>query len=122
MRIACLGWGSLVWDLPGLPIGGNWSADGPLVSVEFLRESRDHHITLVLHEPAPPVRSLWAEMNTPDLETAIEALRHHESTASRFIGAALTGKVSATAILDANDWLAARELDAPIWTDLPPNR
>jgi hypothetical protein len=43
--------------------------------VEFLRESVNGRLTLVLSKKSKPVRTLWALMNTNDLNVAKESLR-----------------------------------------------
>src|SRR5262245_37273344 len=85
-KIACLGWGSLVWDPRGLPTKGEWRDDGPRVRVEFLRKSGGGRITLVLHHSAAPLVSLWAELNVPDANSAVAALADREGTPERNIG------------------------------------
>ena len=72
--IACLGWGSLIWDPKGLPVDGGWYTDGPQLPVEFTRVSRDGRLTLVITEGAPPVAVLWSCLSVSSLDDAIQAL------------------------------------------------
>ena len=97
--IVCLGWGSLIWDLDGLPVEtlegepvppwvlspegeeiGNWKPDGPPLRVEFARQSgkeRDR-LTLVLFDAAERQPGLWARMTVTTLDEAVHALTRRE--------------------------------------------
>lgn len=122
--IACLGWGSLVWDPRDLPIQRNWFADGPFVKVEFARRSDDGRYTLVLAPNAPPVRSLWAVMDHADLAVAKESLRKREgipAKKSAHVGSWTAGQPSPQLILDLPQWAESHGLQAVIWTALPPD-
>lgn len=120
--IACLGWGSLVWDPRELPIQREWFKDGPMVRVELLRQSGDGRITLVLDKDASPVRSLWALMDAIDIEIAAEALARREDITKRIkedIGRWQTGELSPDNIIGLPEWAQARGIDGVIWTALP---
>lgn len=123
MKIACLGWGSLVWDARELPITRHWYEDGPLIKVEFARQSSDGRITLVTTERGSLVRSLWALMTCHSLEEAKAALALREglkANANKHIGALTKGDSDPVGVEGLGDWLARQNLDAVVWTALPP--
>lgn len=82
--IACLGWGSLVWDPRDLPSRGGWHNDGPLLPIEFARASGGkksdpaEKITLVICPDTPRVRTYWTLLDVPDMQTARERLAVRE--------------------------------------------
>jgi hypothetical protein len=121
--IACLGWGSLVWNPETLPIHRHWFEDGPFIRVDFLRQSRNDRVTLVLHQSATLVRSLWAVMDEGDLARAITALRLREGifekNESKHVGR-WEGGSSPPCVPQLAEWAEARNIDAVIWTALEP--
>lgn len=122
--IACLGWGSLVWNPGDLPIRGSWLTTGPQVCVEFLRQSKNGRITLVLDQSAAPVQSQWAMMASDDIPKAITALRLRENirakNETRDIGVWRKGDPSPQLIPGLAQWAVGQNLDAVIWTNLGP--
>ncbi len=74
MKIACIGWGSLVWQPKDLIIQNEWHSDGPMLPVEFIRQSENGRLTLVITQNATPVRTLWALMSTTEIEQARRSL------------------------------------------------
>ena len=120
--VACLGWGSLTWDPRGLSIRRYWFDDGPLIPVEFARQSQDGRITLVLLDGARMVRSLWALMDARTEDDAREDLRKREGIfkkdAATFVGSWPSGPTHPIPALE--EWALARRLDAVVWTALPP--
>ena len=121
-NIACLGWGSLVWDPRNLPIQRYWFNDGPLMPVEFARQSADGRITLVISPATRPVRSLWALMDSDCLEDAIKQLKRREGAVNpEHIGNWSKGQDSPAENPKLSEWARARNLDSVIWTKLPPN-
>jgi hypothetical protein len=123
MSIACLGWGSLVWNPMDLPVAGVWSPDGPMVPVEFARESSDSRITLVVTPGAADVRVLWAPLHSESVAEAIGALATREgiSRPERSVGywtpTASTQHREADVI---GEWARDRSLSAVVWTSLQP--
>ena len=119
-HIACLAWGSLVWDPRGLAVSSRWYEDGPNIPVEFARQSGGHRLTLVLGKSFQPVPSLWAWMDNMALNIAIESLRQREGTATKRIGVWKSGDKAPILIPDLPAWAEANRADSVIWTALPP--
>lgn len=121
--VACLGWGSLIWDPRNLPIQRCWFEDGPLIRAEFLRKSSDGRITLVLDESAELVRGLWAIMETESPNKARTALRKREGIPANLeqelVGLWTPGEQSPHTIPSLSAWAQAQNIEAVVWTALP---
>ena len=123
MKIACLGWGSLVWRPEGLLIQRQWFQDGPLLPIDFVRQSKDGRLTLVINETSIVVRTLWALMDTTDLDKAKTSLQIREGIKKENIDTHI-GVLKVTDNYDnemmngIKQWAVNRKLDAVIWTSL----
>jgi hypothetical protein len=83
MNIACLGWGSLIWDpepLPLMPNKPRWFRDGPELPVEFARRSANGRMTLgdrTARNVKAPAGTL-GHLTSPTIAEAHEALARRE--------------------------------------------
>jgi hypothetical protein len=124
MKIACIGWGSLIWRPGGLEIQNYWFEDGPILPIEFTRISDNNRVTLIIDPKANPVRTLWALMTCPSLDKAKESLKQREGVDSieliRSIG--ITDETTDTTSQIIKNWLKEKDLDFAIWTGLSYSR
>lgn len=123
--LACLGWGSLIWDPRDLPIEGEWQNDGPHLPVEFSRVSTDGRLTLVVTRNAALVQVLWASLAVASLDDGIRALAEREGIPERSIGhsVGVWSIQHSSTHNEANsigEWGRDRELEGVIWTALKP--
>jgi hypothetical protein len=121
VNIACIAWGSLLWNPDPLKLASAWMPDGPLLPLEFVRDSDDsEELALVLHDTAPCVPSYWAHLDAADLGAAREMLRRREKVRPEYpecIGSIPNPHGAADQRIAA--WMRSRELDAVVWTALP---
>lgn len=123
MKIACLGWGSLIWNPKELLTKGEWFNDGPYLPIEFARKSNDGRLTLVITKDAEPIQTLWVLMNTENLEIAKRSLMVREDIKENNLKYSIG---SITINEETNDelkktikvWASEKNLDAVIWTNL----
>ena len=127
MEIAILGWGSLIWDPRNLKTEGLWNSDGPDLPIEFARISSSSKLTLVLHQKAENIQTLWIKSSNKDIDCAIANLQDREGTLRSKIGfvSIPDGTSNCQVIPEFLDristWTEEKKLDATIWTDLPSN-
>ena len=134
MKIAVLGWGSLIWN-PKRNSGAlnladdKWFSDGPELPVEFARISRDKRLTLVLFPSGEKVPVLWAMMAPNNLEEAIDNLRKVEGIPAYskdrigYVNLQSGGQRSSVVADIADEirrWGYMKKVEAVIWVDLPP--
>lgn len=119
--IACLGWSLLCWDPGELPVVLPWRLDSPPVPVEFLRQSKNGRITLVLNAATTPVTSCWAPMDVSLLAAAISAPADPERpTPLHNIGRWSTAESDPPLLAGLAEWAAAHGVERVVWTALGP--
>lgn len=126
MRIAILGWGSLVWDPGDLKLeDGKWHKGGPQLPIELSRLSTGRgHFTYVIderHTRRVPTRYASSELH--ELKDAIADLACREGCKASDIGYVVAGSQDHNARQgvpweDIRTWGEAKDLNAAIWTDL----
>ena len=132
MRIAILGWGSLIKEPRDLLISGEWQSDGPKLWIEFSRISqrgvRAGCLTLVIDERCESeVTTLYVLSKCNDLSQAIADLAERERTshddigfceaaAARFAPNAMSRHPKSCERIRA--WALEKSFDAVIWTAL----
>lgn len=117
--IACLGWGSLIWDPDGLPVT-KWHDDGPGLPIEFARLSGGDRVTLVVMPDGPRVTVLWTVLEVETLADAVAALRRREKTKSDWIGRWPASSRPYPYNDEIGPWAEAQGVDAVVWTAIPP--
>ncbi|MET4218898.1 hypothetical protein ABIB00_004119 [Bradyrhizobium sp. LB14.3] len=125
MKIACVGWGSLVWSPADLPIVGGWRLNGPALPVEFTRQSKDGRMTLVITDGAKPVTVFWSELEATSPDEARKMLGAREGVPNANIPSSIglwqSGASTADAVASViADWAVAAKLEGVVWTALPP--
>jgi hypothetical protein len=126
--VACLGWGSLVWNPGDLPREGDWRTDGPMLPIEFARQSTKGAsagaLTLVLVPGyESQAQSLWVPLRVKDAAAGREALGKRERIPEEDWGTAIAvweAPDSNAPIAGLADWARARGIGAVVWTALPP--
>ena len=120
-RIALLGWGSLIWNPRNLKVIGPWHDDGPMLPIEFARQSSGQRVTLVIAAGLPLQRTLWIKSAFNVLLDAANNLKEREGTSDKWI-AFWPGNAKGYVGIDdvMSRWCGTHGLDGVVWTALPP--
>jgi hypothetical protein len=123
MNIVCIAWGSLLWKPGALKLASGWHPGGPLLPLEYARDSDDSaELAIVLCPGVPRVATYWAYLDTADLAAARAMLAAREKIHPghpEWIGS-IPAVDGAAVQPDIAAWLRARNIDAAVWTALPP--
>ncbi len=127
MRIAIVGYGSLIWDLENLSpfVKGDWQiGTGPAMPVEFSRISpkRKKALVLVIDNTLDHLcQTCVIESTRNNIELAIADLAARERCKPDMIGYVSSCGKSLHLQASAASWLAKSGFDAVLWTSLPGN-
>ena len=128
MKIAILGWGSLIWQPKDLKFDPNigWKENGPVLPIEFAKISKDGRLTLVITPNGTDVPTLYSVSSFDTIDLAVLNLKKREGTLKENIGYYDKSK---DVIFPLNfpikekenikNWIQTTVFDAVIWTNLP---
>ena len=132
MKIAVVGWGSVVRDPRELRAAAQFAPNGPLLPVEFCRVSRGRRLTLVIDETFGSVCTTYSAPSALDtLDAAMKNLQAREDMRD-VRGVGFVDLVSGTqsdiamqrhpdAIATIAAWAQSNGYDAAIWSALASN-
>ncbi len=131
MKIAILGWGSLLWDIkPEFDDHhAEWKFDGPVLKLEFSRvsQTRSDALTLVLDATnGKPCQVAYTFSTRKNPDDAISDLRCREGTIIKNIGFYFSdgsrkqGRDN-DSLESIATWASDNKVDIVVWTDLPSN-
>ena len=128
MKIAILGWGSLIRQPKDLKFDANigWKQNGPILPIEFARISKDGRLTLVITPNGTEVPTLHSVSSFDSLNLAVLNLKKREGTSEKYIGYYNKTKDEISPIdfsfkENIKNWIQTTDFDAVIWTNLPEN-
>lgn len=129
MKIAILGWGSLIWDPLNLAynIETNWSTEGPYLPIEYSRISIDGRLTLVISDKVKEIKTFFAISTYETLDQAILNLAIREGSNISTIGFFMkkNSQIFPSNFKHKNNikiWSEQNDtFDAVIWTNLSEN-
>ena len=128
IKIAYLGWGSLLWNFKDLKID-SWIQSNLSFPLEFSRISKDGRLTLVVDEKIGTPNLIWyALANYKNVDTAINDLKKREGTLKKNISYVNLAKkkyriknTSPKLGQEIVMWALKEKVDVVIWTDLLTN-
>ena len=127
MKIAILGWGSLLWQPKDLQFNKKigWSENGPMLPIEFARISKDGRLTLVIAKDVKEVKTYFAISSYESEEEAVLNLAVREGCGRKQIGSYDKSKntFSKEVFFYKNilEWINNTDIDVVIWTNLDKN-
>src|SRR5690606_39146691 len=125
MKIAILGWGSLVWQPKELKYDKSfgWEKDGPVLPIEFARISKDGRLTLVITVNGTKVPTLYTLSEYTTIDEAVLDIAVREGSGRNSIGSydKIKNKFFPKDFIceyEIREWIGTRDLEGVIWTGL----
>lgn len=131
MKIAILGWGSLLWDKRAEfdEQHEEWQFDGPSIMIEFSRVSKTRNgaLTLVLDtKNGKACQAAYTLSKRKNPDDAICDVRSREGTTLKNVGFYFADNSRKQAreeqvLKTIQNWASEKKIDVVIWTDLESN-